>query len=439
MATIVLSAAGAALGSGIGGSVLGLSAAALGQAAGAMAGRALDARLLGGGAEPVETGRVDRFRLTGASEGAPVARVWGAARVAGQVIWSTRFLETSTATGGGKGAPRPRSTQLSYSVSLALGLCEGVISGVGRIWADGAEIARDTLTLSVYPGTEDQLPDPRMEAVEGTGRVPAFRGLAYVVIEDLDLGPFGNRVPQLSFEVFRPAAPREGAGPEDLAGALRAVALIPGTGEYALATEPVFLDGGFGEAQAANVSTPQGRPDLLVSLEGLTQQLPRVGSVSVVCCWFGSDLRMAHCPVRPKVEQSAMDGSMPWRVSGLSRAEALAVPQDEGRPVYGGTPADLAVVQGLRAVRAQGLKAMFYPFILMDQGPGNALPDPYGGTGQAHLPWRGRITLSVAPGRPGSPDGTAAADAEVAAFFGACQPSHFRVEGDAVAYSGPDE
>ena len=50
---------------------------------------------------------------------------------------------------------------------------------------------------------------------------------------------------------------------------------------------------------------------------------------------------------------------------------------------------------------------------------GNALTDPYSGVpGQPALPWRGRITASLAPGVPGRPDGTAAAGAAAAA------PSH---------------
>jgi hypothetical protein len=88
MATILLSAAGLAIGGSIGGSVLGLSTAVVGRAAGAMLGRAIDERLLGQGSAPVETGKVDRFRLTGSGEGAALARLWGRARVGGQVIWS---------------------------------------------------------------------------------------------------------------------------------------------------------------------------------------------------------------------------------------------------------------------------------------------------------------------------------------------------------------
>lgn len=75
-----------------------------------------------------------------------------------------------------------------------------------------------------------------------------------------------------------------------------------------------------------------------------------------------------------------------------------------------GLPADAAVIEAIQGMRAAGKRVMFYPFILMDQLDGNLLPNPWtGDDGQPHLPWRGRITLSVAPGMDGSPDGTATA------------------------------
>ncbi|MEY8839314.1 host specificity protein, partial [Cribrihabitans sp. XS_ASV171] len=232
MATILLSAAGNAIGGAIGGSVAGMATASLGKAVGATIGKVLDQRLLGGGAEAVETGKVDRFRLTRAGEGAPIPQAFGRVRVGGQVIWASDFRESSTTTGGGKGGPaQPKTTRYSYSVSLAIALCEGEIATVGRIWADGEEIAAADLNMRVYRGTADQLPDPVMEAVEGAGQVPAYRGTAYVVIEDLALDAFGNRVPQFSFEVVRaeqPGAPEYG---DRLGEIVKAVALMPGTGE----------------------------------------------------------------------------------------------------------------------------------------------------------------------------------------------------------------
>ena len=173
MATLVLSAAGAALGAGFGGTVLGLSGAIIGRAIGATLGRAIDQRLLGAGSDPVDVGRIDRLRLTGAGEGAPVGQIWGRMRIGGQVIWATEFAENVTRRRSGKGAPRPKVNEFSYSVSLAIALCEGEILRVGRIWADGNEISPRNLNMRVYAVSETQLPDAKIEAIEGPGTAPA--------------------------------------------------------------------------------------------------------------------------------------------------------------------------------------------------------------------------------------------------------------------------
>lgn len=443
MATILLSAAGAAIGGAMGGSLLGLSGAVIGRAVGAVAGRAIDARLLGSGAEPVEQGRVDRFRFTQAGEGAPVARLCGRMRLGGQVIWASDFVEHENRSGGGggKGAPRrPETRAYSYSVSLALALCEGEVARLGRIWADGVELDRSTLTLRLHRGSEDQLPDPLIEAEMGAGAVPAYRGIAYVVLKDLDLAPFGNRVPQFAFEVVRRpalATPHVPAAAE----MVQAVALIPGTGEYALATSPVRHEGALGAGEAANVSAEGGGTDMVQSLEVLRDTLPNLSSVSLVYGWFGDDLRAGSCAVQPKVEDAAREGrDMPWRAGGIGRGAAQEVARDaEGRPVYGGTPADESVIEAIAAIHAGGQEVLLYPFLFMEILAGNGLPDPYGGAEQAALPWRGRITGDLAPGREGSPDGTAANGAAVAAFFGTAVAEDFGIDGRRIDYTGPAE
>ena len=442
MATILLSAAGAAIGSGFGGTLLGLSGAVLGRAVGATVGRVIDQRLLGAGSDSVETGRVEQFRLVGATDGAAVAEVWGRTRVGGQVIWATRFLETQTSSGGGKGTTAtPSTTTFSYSISLAIALCRGGILGVGRIWADGMEIAPDSMSLRIYSGSEVQMPDPKIETVEGAGQAPAFRGIAYVVIEDLALGRFGNRVPQFTFEVVRQAQGSLAAPIRDIADSVRAVALIPGTGEYALATTPLYTTTAPGVSQTVNVHSASGLTDFTTSFDALQREMPNVGAVSLVVSWFGSDLRCGTCTVRPKVEPTARDAAgMAWRVSGQVRTGAAVIPSQDGLPIYGGTPTDASVVQAIQAIRATGKEVTFYPFLLMDQVSGNTLPDPWtGSVGQPALPWRGRITLSLAPGLAGSPDRTAAAAAEVATFMGTASVSDFAVSGSSVTYSGPAE
>src|SRR5262249_18285473 len=140
--------------------------------------------------------------------GAPIPCVFGRVRVAGQMIWATRFKETTVTTAessGGKGAPKTTAvnTDYVYSISFALGLCEGELHHLGRVWADGKLFDLSRVTERFYPGTEDQSPDPVIEDIEGSGNPPAYRGLCYIVFEDLALADFGNRIPQFQFEIIR--------------------------------------------------------------------------------------------------------------------------------------------------------------------------------------------------------------------------------------------
>ena len=442
MATILLSAAGAALGSSAGGTLLGLSMTAVGRFAGATLGRAIDQRVMGAGADAVEGPRVERFRLTGSGEGAAIGRVYGRTRVGGHLIWASQFVEAISESGGGKGGPpKPKTRSFSYSVNLAIALCEGEIAHVARVWADGVEVAKRDLNMRVYTGASDQMPDPKMEAIEGAGMVPAYRGTAYVVFEDLALEQFGNRIPQFSFEICRPEQANEKLDGTAPSHAITGVALVPGTGEYSLATEPVRFDFGQGKSTLTNVNSAAGITDLKSSVDMLVQEAPNCQATSLVVSWFGSDLRCGSCEIKPKVEQKQVDGvEMPWTAGGIARAQAEEIAQVDSRPVYGGTPADAAVVQAIQHLKDTGQNVMFYPFILMEQLAENGLPDPWtGATGQPELPWRGRITLSAAPGQVGSPDGTSAADSEVATFFGTAQPSDFEVSGGNVFYTGPAE
>ncbi|MFD1795826.1 host specificity protein [Paracoccus aurantiacus] len=434
MATILLSAVGASIGAGFGGTVLGLGGAVIGRAIGATVGRVIDQRILGTGGQAVETGRIDRLRIQTTGEGIPIPRVWGQMRMPGHVIWASPLTEISSSQGGGKGTG-PRVTNISYRLSYALAICEGPILGIGRVWADGEEIAPSDLNLRVYNGTEEQIPDPCIAAHEGHN-APAYRGIAYVVLEELDLERWGSRVPQLSFEVTRASV-----SGGDLSGYVQAVAMIPGTGEYSLATTPVTYDLGMGEKVSANSSSVLAQTDFLASMDILGRELPNVNSVSLVVSWFGDDLRVGHCQIQPKVEDKSRDGDeMNWRAGGIDRSLAIEVAKKDQRPVYGGTPADASVLEALRAIAGSGRKAVFYPFILMEQLAGNARPDPWSSNSdQPVMPWRGRITAEVAPGRDGSPDGTAENVEAIGKFFGTGSPADFSIKGEHVVYSGPDE
>src|SRR3546814_18015569 len=60
---------------------------------------------------------------------------------------------------------------------------------------------RERCTFRWYDGSEDQAADPLIASALGIASASAFRGLAYVVFEELELGAFGNRIPSLTFAV----------------------------------------------------------------------------------------------------------------------------------------------------------------------------------------------------------------------------------------------
>ena len=129
-----------------------------------------------------------------------------------------------------------------------------------------------------------------------------------------------------------------------------------------------------------------------------------------------------------------------WSVAGIGRGQAHLVSLVDGRAAYGGTPSDQTVVAAIQDLKARGCNVTLTPFLLMDIPAGNALTDPYtGSSGQPAYPWRGRITVSPAPGQPGTPDKTAAAATQVAAFVGTAGVSDFAIDEATVVYSGPAE
>ena len=98
MATLVLQAAGAFLGG-----FLGSAGGVIGGAVGAVAGYWIDQTLLRG-TQTIEGQRLQGQRPFTAEEGAPLPRVYGAARIGGTLIWATRFEESKqTKRQGGKG------------------------------------------------------------------------------------------------------------------------------------------------------------------------------------------------------------------------------------------------------------------------------------------------------------------------------------------------
>ena len=226
MTTLAVGLVGAAVGGVVGAPGLGFTV-----------GAALSQAFLGGASGQHRTthregSRLSDLKVQTSHVGTMIPVVYGTYRIAGNIIWATDIIERSNTTtqtqhlsnGGGKGGHHHHhdtvvtqtTTTYTYFANVAMGLCQGTILGIRRIWADGQLIYNTSSTATtptlmgsllrakhtrLYTGTEDQLPDPLIEAHVGAGSVPAFRGLAYVVFEDFALAEFANRLPNITVEV----------------------------------------------------------------------------------------------------------------------------------------------------------------------------------------------------------------------------------------------
>ncbi len=112
----------------------------------------------------------------------------------------------------------------------------------------------------------------------------------------MPLADFGNRIPQLCFEVFRPVP-----GIEDF---VRAVCVIPGSTEFGYDTEPVTRNVGEGAYEAENAHVLRDVSDWTASIDELQALCPNLEWVTLVVAWFGDDLRAGSCTIRPKVDEA---------------------------------------------------------------------------------------------------------------------------------------
>lgn len=402
MASIVLgSAVSGLIGPSLFGSVVAgqVANAALSTAAGVV-GRQIDNALFGVPSAPRITGpRLADLAVQTSTYGEVIPVIYGHVRVAGNIIWSLPIKETAvttTTSAGGKGGGGVSQSQTSfqYSVTLAIAICEGEIDDVLRVWADSKLIDPSAFSNSyrLYKGTEDQEVDPTIEAVEGVGTTPAYRGMAYVVIEDFPLADFGNRIPNFTFEVRRVnALVDEESSEERVEDMITAMIMIPGSGEFVYDTKIQSKVPGeevdsewvqAGVKERINQHNQASKADALVGLDRLLETCPNLEWVGLVVTWFGDSLDAGDCVILPGVEYEigAMTEPDEWSSAGFTRDTAHLISFDENdRPVYGGTPNDAGVLRYLTELQSRGIKVMFYPMFFMDV---------------ENKPWRGRVTGS---------------------------------------------
>ena len=86
---------------------------------------------------------------------------------------------------------------------------------------------------------------------------------------------------------------------------LSGVALLPSTGEWAYSTTPARFTNQWGDVRDENSQwdgAVSGKTNFSRAMDNLQKNLPRVKWVSLITSWFGDDLRLGECTIKPKGE-----------------------------------------------------------------------------------------------------------------------------------------
>ena len=227
----------------------------------ALFGASVVGSFLGPGADSKNSNRLNDLKVSSSTYGKGIAIVSGTMRCSGNMFWATDIIETKKyvnqkgkdVTGKKKDSKKGQPVY-EYFCNFAMGLCEGPMEEVIRIWADsnliydkynpdnqdlvnegfsqepeddecrnddkdksksskkgakGGDSGR--FAFRYYTGSITQERDPYMVEIQGEDLVPAYRCLAYLMFEDFALGDFGNRIPTITAEVAEKKRSKPGA------------------------------------------------------------------------------------------------------------------------------------------------------------------------------------------------------------------------------------
>lgn len=146
---------------------------------------------------------ISDFMINTASYGEVVPEVLGTTRLSGNIIYYDDFTphehKTNTRTGKGGGSKHTEITY-TYTVACAIGLCEGPIQGIGKVWRDKEiyDYPNEKIELTAYKGDYGQAPWTYVISKHPEKALP-YSGLAYMA-GVVDLGERGS-LPQYNFEI----------------------------------------------------------------------------------------------------------------------------------------------------------------------------------------------------------------------------------------------
>jgi Putative phage tail protein len=166
--------------------------------------------LLGGGKAKASQApqAVGSMRVQQSSYGAVIPLCYGTNRLSANMIWYDGFTayphQQNTGgkggvTGGGGGKGSGGTTTYTYSSSFIMGLCEGVISGIGKVWQTKNLTTMAALGGATFVGGQAQAAWGYL-TTNFAAKALGYSNLAYAAFANYDLGGAAE-TPNITFEL----------------------------------------------------------------------------------------------------------------------------------------------------------------------------------------------------------------------------------------------
>lgn len=159
--------------------------------------------LFGGHNTTIRENKISSFTVSTAEYGSTVPEILGTTRISPNVIYYDDFTaheHRQSQKSGKGGGSRTTTITYTYTVAVILALCEGQISGIGKMWKDKSlyQYPNGDIGLTLFDGKADQKPWAYV-AGKHPDKALAYPGLAYMA-GVIDLGD-GGSMPSYNFEV----------------------------------------------------------------------------------------------------------------------------------------------------------------------------------------------------------------------------------------------
>ena len=155
---------------------------------------------------------VSGLQLQSSAYGKALALVYGTTRIAPNLIWYGDFVGTpknAQPSGGGKGGAvgggnsgkgGSNTGSYQYQTAVALGICEGQIQGVGRVFVDKSITDIASLGLSLFKGSYGQSAWGYLTSKHPNQAI-GYSGVAYLAANSYQLGT-NPQLPNHNFEIY---------------------------------------------------------------------------------------------------------------------------------------------------------------------------------------------------------------------------------------------